>query len=382
MSYDTNSQINLADNLVRLRRERKMTQEELADFIGVTKASVSKWENRQSMPDILLLPQLAVFFDVTVDELLGYETSLSREQIRLIYQEMSSAFAKLPFRDAFDKLRAYTHRYYSCYPLLLQASLLYLNHFMLAEEAGEREAILTEGLMICDRILDNCTDLSICSDTTALKAMFELQLGRPDTVIAELEEAMNPFRFFHQSDATLISAYQLAGASQKAVEYAQISVYHHMLSLIGISIQMLALHISDLAACEETIRRVQGIIELYQVDALNPNSSAQFYYQTALVYAAAGKKQPALNALARYSRAIDNLFRGNTLQLLHGDDYFSSLENWIAKLPLGALPPRNEALVRQSALDILQHPLFESLRDTPEFQTIYQHLMKGGSNNA
>ena len=59
---------NLWDNIARLRRERKITQEELADFLGVTKAAVSKWENRQTTPDILLLPQLASFFEVTIDE--------------------------------------------------------------------------------------------------------------------------------------------------------------------------------------------------------------------------------------------------------------------------------------------------------------------------
>lgn len=44
--------LNLSDNIIRLRRERKITQEELADFLGVTKASVSKWENAQSVPDV------------------------------------------------------------------------------------------------------------------------------------------------------------------------------------------------------------------------------------------------------------------------------------------------------------------------------------------
>ena len=73
--------LQFADNLTRLRREKKVTQEELADFIGVTKASVSKWETRQSLPDILILPQLASFFNVTVDELLGYSPQLSKEQI-------------------------------------------------------------------------------------------------------------------------------------------------------------------------------------------------------------------------------------------------------------------------------------------------------------
>ena len=57
--------LNLAENIIRLCHDKKITQEQLADFVGVTKASVSKWETKQSMPDILLLPQLAAFFDVT-----------------------------------------------------------------------------------------------------------------------------------------------------------------------------------------------------------------------------------------------------------------------------------------------------------------------------
>ena len=65
--------INLAENIISFRHEKKITQEQLADYVGVTKASVSKWETKQSMPDILLLPQLAAFFDVTIDYLMGLE---------------------------------------------------------------------------------------------------------------------------------------------------------------------------------------------------------------------------------------------------------------------------------------------------------------------
>ena len=41
--------LNLSENILRLRRERKITQEEFADFAGVTKASVSKWESGGSL---------------------------------------------------------------------------------------------------------------------------------------------------------------------------------------------------------------------------------------------------------------------------------------------------------------------------------------------
>ena len=54
--------LNLAENLIRLRREKEVTQEEVANFIGVTKASVSKWETKQSLPDILLLPVIASYY--------------------------------------------------------------------------------------------------------------------------------------------------------------------------------------------------------------------------------------------------------------------------------------------------------------------------------
>ena len=41
--------MNLSENIIRLRRKRKLTQEQLADFVGVTKAAVSKWETAQSI---------------------------------------------------------------------------------------------------------------------------------------------------------------------------------------------------------------------------------------------------------------------------------------------------------------------------------------------
>jgi len=57
----------------KLRREKGMTQEELAEKVNVSAQAVSKWENDISMPDISVLPVLAEIFDVSIDELLGRE---------------------------------------------------------------------------------------------------------------------------------------------------------------------------------------------------------------------------------------------------------------------------------------------------------------------
>ena len=63
--------MNLGSKILELRKQKNVTQEELAAELGVTAAAVSKWENGYTLPDILMLCALADYFAVTTDELLG-----------------------------------------------------------------------------------------------------------------------------------------------------------------------------------------------------------------------------------------------------------------------------------------------------------------------
>lgn len=62
----------LARNIVRYRKERGLTQEELAARLGLSFQAVSKWENAQSLPELSLLPALSETLQVGIDKLLGY----------------------------------------------------------------------------------------------------------------------------------------------------------------------------------------------------------------------------------------------------------------------------------------------------------------------
>ncbi len=66
----------IGKEISRLRKEKDMTQMELADKLGISYQAVSNWERGNSMPDIAKLPELADIFDISLDELLGEKATL------------------------------------------------------------------------------------------------------------------------------------------------------------------------------------------------------------------------------------------------------------------------------------------------------------------
>ena len=66
-------------NLKKYRILKELTQEDVAEFLGITPQSVSKWERGESYPDITLLPALANIFETSVDLLLGMDTIRAEE---------------------------------------------------------------------------------------------------------------------------------------------------------------------------------------------------------------------------------------------------------------------------------------------------------------
>ncbi|HML47698.1 MAG TPA: helix-turn-helix transcriptional regulator [Clostridia bacterium] len=82
-----------------LRKEQDMTQEDLAQRLGVTNQSVSKWELGQCYPDIALLPALAEIFKVTTDELLGVAAPDAPDRLA---RQIRAVFAGTPKEEVFE----------------------------------------------------------------------------------------------------------------------------------------------------------------------------------------------------------------------------------------------------------------------------------------
>jgi len=92
----------LPTNLKKYRIQKELTQEDVAEFLGITAQSVSKWERGESYPDITLLPALANIFETSVDLLLGMDT-IRAEETRLNIHKKAIAYQRSGDLDMAEK---------------------------------------------------------------------------------------------------------------------------------------------------------------------------------------------------------------------------------------------------------------------------------------
>ena len=88
-----------------LRKQREMTQEQIAEVLGVSCQAVSKWETNASYPDISLLPIIADYFGVSVDCLLGHDTGKQIEEINDACAKAEAMIAEKRYMEAIPPLR-------------------------------------------------------------------------------------------------------------------------------------------------------------------------------------------------------------------------------------------------------------------------------------
>ena len=97
--------MNIAENIARLRKARGMTQEALAEVIGVSAQTISKWENAATWPDVALLPIIADVFGVTIDALYGREmqqTLLPETAIENVIEHVRRTFVSVCYEPEHD----------------------------------------------------------------------------------------------------------------------------------------------------------------------------------------------------------------------------------------------------------------------------------------
>lgn len=128
------------------RKEKNMTQEEMANYLGVTAPAVNKWENGASYPDIMLLAPIARLLEITVDELLAFQEELTAEEIADLVQELDVMLKEKTYEEAFTWAKEKLRLYPNCGQLFWQFALILDVHRLEknVEVSGQYEEVMIQ----------------------------------------------------------------------------------------------------------------------------------------------------------------------------------------------------------------------------------------------
>ncbi len=143
-------EITISKNIKKFRKENDLTQEQLAEILGVTAQSISRWEKGSVFPDITMLPVLANLFGVSTDTLLGVDISRKNEEIKaaLEYNSTLHREGKHAESEAFirEKLKLYPDNAELTYQLAYAL-------FKYTAEDKQLKALNDEIETLCDRAI-------------------------------------------------------------------------------------------------------------------------------------------------------------------------------------------------------------------------------------
>lgn len=155
--------IYIGENIKRLRKERNITQENLAGILQISPQSVSKWERAEAFPDITMLPAIANYFGVTVDVLLGNDKILTEQKIQNSIEEYRRMTAEIAWEDR-DSLLEFAKKVYEEFSFDFRIMMLYVNALNIYGTAPDKKE---EIMRICRIVLQNCEDRTLCKDAAA-----------------------------------------------------------------------------------------------------------------------------------------------------------------------------------------------------------------------
>ena len=148
--------MNIGINIYALRKEKKITQAQFAEKIGVSVQAVSKWENNQCAPDVSLFPVIAEYFGVSIDRLFGYSMNSYQEEVEAI---MKAADDSMNTDKEIEILSEGLKKYPNSPDLkiYLAFSLSMVHRTSVDEE--ERKDAIQKAIRVCEEVVNFCGDI-------------------------------------------------------------------------------------------------------------------------------------------------------------------------------------------------------------------------------
>jgi len=163
-----NIEIAIGEKIKSFRKTREITQEQLAEYLNISFQSVSKWERGEAYPDIIMIPKIALFFNVTTDELLCIDKFKIEQDIDEYFNKVKKLRAVGHCKEAISLLREAIVKYPGNFKFMLElAGVLFVDLCAVPDKEYQINAA-NEIISIGEKIRADCKDDNIRRDIIQL----------------------------------------------------------------------------------------------------------------------------------------------------------------------------------------------------------------------
>ena len=218
----------IGETIKRLRRERDLTQEEMAAHLGVSFQSISKWERGDGYPDITMLPALANYFGISVDELLGTSEIEKRER----YDEINRTWAENNKQKRNAENVALMRQSLKAFPndalLLVQLST---SLEKLDGTPEEKRRHLLESIAVQEQILRYGEDSEVRGATMYNICHAYWKAGERDKALAQAQKLPNLYKARENALVYFLEGEEKRQVAKEAITPLAWAIVHHLSAL-------------------------------------------------------------------------------------------------------------------------------------------------------
>lgn len=352
--------LNIGKVIQRLRRIKGLTQEQLAEAVGVSKPAVSKWENGYAYPDITLLPSLARLLDTTIDGLLEFKEKLTDKEIEEILLKCSNKLKNIDYKKAYEYCENYLKEYQNDLVLKLQIATLYFNHIPLIATEEDQNSLM-------DRVMELTKEVSLCENVEISKSAL-LSLTSYYIMLQDNDRALETAKKLpsESTDTKLLIAtiYYNKGEIEKSKNMYQ-EMFIKNLGNCGINLLSLARIAEKNKEFDKAIKLLEVLIKLHKLFDI-PSNGVGTYIPLAEAYARNGYEKESIETLKK-SEPLIKASLENFDEDLSSNIFFNTVN--IPKKTIS-----KEHIKNLISVLLENNSSFDNLKENKEFQEIIKRI--------
>lgn len=339
----------IGDVIRKYRKISGLTQEEMANRLGVTTPAVNKWENNNTLPDVALLAPIARLLGITTDELLSFKNELTYEEVNRFLLQMQRDMEEKDYHDVFLAAKRMIQENPNCESLIWQSAVI-LDASLALKNVSDREIYSDTILGWYERCLHSDSEQirSQAADSlfhfyfnkedyeNALRyveffshenpdrknkeALVYSKTGKKEAAYKAYEElifsgqkhmqmTLNNLRILYMENDDLEMANKLAAVSSALASVFEMGRYYEICTGL------------DIAAWEKDVEKTAQIMKdiLDNIETINDFTKSKLYQHMEM-------KAAGPEVVAGFRKELLNLFEDESYSYMQGNEFWESLK--------------------------------------------------------